>query len=146
MKCVMDGRAAPDPRWLAVFYTTTLASGWEQHMWLSTQTSNKTPGRRNLYWEQIWPGWMGWMCRRTQCGLKLDKNGSHKKPDPLLLFWGQNTQDLLYIFPWENVQLTADYGNHHMEVVHKAPSAIYRTLSSSHVLHQKLPAGSDDGP
>lgn len=60
----------------------TSCSGWERHMWLHFQALMKTLGRRKLYWDQIWTGWLdfggervdkSWINVHLQCISFLDK-------------------------------------------------------------------------
>lgn len=64
-------------------------------MWLYHQTCDKTLGKKNLHWEQIWTGRMdGWLLKQ-----KVWINGwinvAQCTTDLLYLF-GQNTQDILH--------------------------------------------------
>lgn len=94
------------------------------------QTPDKTLGKENLHWEQIWTGWMDGRQNR-ECGLTMDKCGSELNW-PALSIW----TFFFFLHIWcENIQFIADYYElHHMGTVHdKAPLAIYRALDQWHV-------------
>ncbi len=88
-------------------------------------------GKMNLHCEQIWTGWMedwmdGWLVEQ-KVWIKKWINVDQRRTDLLLLF-GQNTQDSFCPFLYENIQLIADYENHHIKMMHKALLAIYKAL------------------